>query len=142
MLLFFWMQIILIIIDIFAFVFLMQFQFSVFSGITTKLSMLYHLDVCSYSDLFIWRVMEAGVWVHSAKAVFVPHQPEPPFISSEMGSFTKRREFSGFEWDEKSHILKSLEAISGKYKNMNFNGDFHVQITWKDKVGWEGIYWT
>lgn len=139
MLLFFWMQLILIIIDTFAFVFLMQFQFSVFSGITRKLPMLYHLDMCSYSDLFY---RSRWVPLQSAPIPLTSQNPLPPFISSGRGSFIKRREFSGFEWDEKSHVLKSLEAILGKYKNMNFNGDFHVQITWKDKVSLEGIYWT
>lgn len=139
MLIFFWVQLILIIIDTFAFVFLMQCQFSVFSGITTKLPMLCHLDMCSYSDLFC-RSRGMGALCKGSSCSSPARSP--PFISSGKGSFIKRREFSGFEWDEKSHVLKSLETISGKYKNMNFNGDFHVQITWKDKVSLEGIYWT
>lgn len=71
---------------------------------------------------------------NSAKAIRVPHHPDLCFLSAEMGSSVESRDFLGIERDVKSWTLKSLEAISGQYKNINFNGEFHVQITGKHRL--------
>lgn len=79
---------------------------------------------------------------NSAKALGVPHHLDLCFPSTEMDRSVESRDFLGIERDVESWTLKSLEAASGQYKNINFNWEFHVQITWKHRACWKEICWT